>query len=126
MIPKKPEKIINSVAEDLDLPKSLVDDVVSFYYKNIRKNLSSLETLRINLPGLGHFVMKSYAVGKNIKRYERMKEMLDTQTFTNYHKLKMTETKLEALRKAHQMLEELSQKKKLFKDGRKNKGDMEA
>lgn len=126
MIPKKPEKIINSVAEDLDLPKSLVDDVVSFYYKNIRKNLSSLETLRINLPGLGHFVMKSYSVGKNIKRYERMKEMLNTQTFTNYHKLKMTETKLEALKKAQSMIEELNEKKKLFKDGRKNKGDMEA
>jgi nucleoid DNA-binding protein len=126
MIPKKPEKIIKIVAEDLDLPKSLVDDVVSFYYKNIRKNLSSLETLRINLPGLGHFVMKEYAVSKNIKRFERMKEMLDTQTFTNYHKLKMTEAKLEALKKAYKLMEEFNQKKKVFKDGRKNQGDLEA
>ena len=43
MIPKKPQTVIKQVSEELDLPESMVDEIVSFYYKEIRKNLSSLE-----------------------------------------------------------------------------------
>ena len=38
MIPKKPQIIIKQVAEELDLPESMIDEVVSFYYKEVRKN----------------------------------------------------------------------------------------
>ena len=69
MIPKKPALIVKQVAEDMDIPISTVDDIISFYYKEVRKTLSSLEHLRIDLPGLGNFVIKKKSVDRLAKKY---------------------------------------------------------
>ena len=119
MIPKKPEIVIKEIAEQYDIPESMVDDVVSFYYKEVRKKLSSLEDLRINIPGLGHFVMKKSSVDKMAKKYTNMINKYDSQTFSNYHNKKLAEAKLEKLSKARKKIDEFLTSKKLFKDGRK-------
>lgn len=119
MIPKKPEVIIKEIAEQYDIPISTVDDIISFYYKSIRKKLSSLEDLRINLPGLGHFVIKKVSVDNMTKKYANMINKYNSETFSNYHNKKLAEAKLEKLTKARKKIDEFLVSKKLFKDGRK-------
>lgn len=121
MIPKKPQVIINQVAEELDLPESLVDDIVSFYYKELRKNLSSLEHIRLNLPGLGHFLIRGIVVKKLAYKYNVQIEKYSTDTFTNYHNRKSAEHKIERLTQALEKINEFRKEKKEFKDGRKAK-----
>lgn len=121
MIPKKPEVVIKEVAEQYDLPVSTVDDIVSFYYKEVRKKLSSLEDIRINIPGLGHFVIKKASVDKMTKKYTEMISRYDSKTFSNYHNKKQAEAKLEKLGKARKKIEEFLTTKKEFRDGRKTK-----
>ena len=125
MIPKKPEVIIKEVAEQNDLPVALVDDVVNFYYKELRKKLSSLEDIRINVPGLGNFLIKKKSVDMLIKKYECMVDKYDSQTFSNYHNKKLAEAKLEKLYNSRKKINEFLVSKKLFKDGRKTDGYME-
>ena len=125
MIPKKPQVIIKQVAEELDLPESLVDDIISFYYKEVRRNLSSLENPKVNLPGLGDFVILKRSVDRLTSRYENLSKEYNTDTFKNYHNLKTAESKLERLAKARKNIEEFQTKKKEFRDGRKAKGHME-
>lgn len=120
MIPKKAEVIIKQIAEEKDIPASTIDDIVSFYYKEVRKTLSSLEHLKINIPGLGVFTIKQSSVDKLIRKYETIKEKSDTQTFTNYHNRKSAEMKLEKLHAARKRIEEFIQEKKAFRDGKKN------
>lgn len=121
MIPKKPETVIKEVAEQYDIPESTIDDIVSFYYKEVRKKLSSLEDIRLNITGLGHFVIKKASVEKMTKKYKNMVNKYDSQTFSNYHNKKQAEAKLEKLIKARKKIDEFLVAKKLFKDGRKTK-----
>jgi hypothetical protein len=125
MIPKKTEVIIREVAEQHDLPISMVDDIVSFYYKEVRKKLSSLEDIRLNIPGLGHFVIKKVSVDKLVKKYENMVKNYDSQTFSNYHNKKLAQAKLEKLYNARKKIDQFLTYKKIFKDGRKNNGSVE-
>jgi nucleoid DNA-binding protein len=126
MIPKKPALIVKQVAEDMDIPVSTVDDVISFYYKEIRKNLSSLDHLRLDLPGLGNFVIKKKAVDRLSKKYKILMEKYDNQTFSNYHNRKSAESKLERLGKATVKIQEFLKEKKEFRDGKQTKRDLEA
>lgn len=126
MIPKKPALIVKQVAEDMDIPVSTVDDVISFYYKEVRKNLSSLDHLRIDLPGLGNFVIKKKAVDRLSKKYKILMEKYDNQTFSNYHNRKSAESKLERLGKATVKIQEFLKEKKEFRDGKQTKRDLEA
>lgn len=125
MIPKKPQIIIKQVAEELDLPQTLVDDIVSFYYKEVRRNLSSLEHSNINLLGLGHFIIKQKSVNMMIKKHESAKKNYNRDTFKNYHNLKLVEQRLEKLYNAKKNIVEYLEEKKKFRDGRKTEGHME-
>jgi nucleoid DNA-binding protein len=126
MIPKKPALIVKQVAEDMDIPISTVDDIISFYYKEVRKTLSSLEHLRIDLPGLGNFVIKKKSVDRLAKKYRILMEKYDNQTFSNYHNKKSAESKLERLGKATVKIQEFLNEKKEFRDGKQTKRDLEA
>lgn len=125
MIPKKPKLIIKQVSEELDISESMIDDIVSFYYKQVRLNLSSLENLKINIPGLGDFIMRKELVKKLIKKQESFRNATDTETFSKYHNLKQTERKLEKLYAAQIKIEEFLKTKKEFKDERISKRNME-
>lgn len=125
MIPKKPKVISQQVSEELDIDQTLVDDLVDYFYKEVRSTLSSLEQLKVNLPGLGHFQMRKTSVVKMIRKYDAICKKQSTQTFTEYHNKKLAEDKLDKLRKAMVKIEELLDKKKKFKDGRKSMGSLE-
>jgi nucleoid DNA-binding protein len=119
MIPKKPQEIIKQISEELDLPQSMVDAIITHYYKEFRKNLSSLEHIRLNLPGLGHFLIRANVVKKLTSKYNIQMEKYSTDTFTNYHNKKNAEYRLERLKHAREKIDEFRKKKKEFKDGRK-------
>lgn len=125
MIPKKPEIIIKEIAERNDMPISMIDDIISFYYKELSKKLSSLEDIRINVCGLGHFVMKRLSVEKLVKKYENMLNKYDSQTFINYHNKKQAQIKLEKLYHARKKINEFITYKKAFRDGRKTNNNLE-
>jgi len=125
MIPKKPQTVIKQVSEELDLPESMVDEIVSFYYKEIRKNLSSLEHIKINLPGLGDFIVHKKTVERLANKYEILKTRYNTDTFGNYHNMKQAESRHARLLHVKALIDEFIKKKKAFKDGRKNNGSVE-
>ena len=49
MIPKKPNTLYKQVAEDLNISETLVDNFMTFYYKEIRKNLTELNSVYGNM-----------------------------------------------------------------------------
>jgi len=53
MIPRKPKDLYKQVAEDMNISETLVDNFMTFYYKEVRKNLTELKYSKINLDGLG-------------------------------------------------------------------------
>ena len=97
MIPKKSSILYKPVAEELNISETLVEDLISFYYKEVRFHLSSLSHPRINVDGLGHFVAKSFFIEKTIPRITNKLMIHDTSTFNAYFSKKQSELKLESL-----------------------------
>ena len=97
MNPRKPSKLYKSVAEELLISEDLVEDIVQFYYKTLRLKLSNLDSPRINVEGLGHFVIKPVSVRNAIGRYSKVLDTHDTSTYNAYFHKKMIENKLSSL-----------------------------
>jgi 4-alpha-glucanotransferase len=115
MIPKKSNKLYKEVAEDLEVSETLVGELVEFYYNEIRQLLSNLVCPRINVEGLGQFVIKPKLVRNAIPRYTKSLENHDTSTFAAYYNKKGIETKLELLILLEQKITEQELKKTNFK-----------
>jgi hypothetical protein len=116
MIPKKASSLYKEMTKELDVSEDLVESLVEAYYKKLRKKMSSLSDLRLNVDGLGHFVIKIQKVKKAIPHYEKVLKNHDTSTFGAYHNKKSVEEKLELLNSIHEKAEEELLKRKTFKD----------
>jgi 4-alpha-glucanotransferase len=114
MNPRKAKRIYEVVAEDLNLNKDLVEDLVEFYYKDVRKLLTNLEYPRINVDGLGQFVAKPKAVSGSIEKITKSLDDHDTSTFKAYHNKKAMEVKLDLLIKLHSKILDQENKKQEF------------
>jgi nucleoid DNA-binding protein len=111
MIPQKSKSLCNEVAEELNLPVNLVEDLIEYYYKEIKSNITGLKHLRINVEALGQFVIKENFVRKTIPKYKKALTNHDTSTFNAYHNKLMLEKKLIALENIEKQLDKLKQKK---------------
>jgi len=114
MNPRKPKRIYDNVSEELNVSKDLVEDLVEFYYKDVRRLLTNLEYPRINIDGLGQFVIKPKTVYGAIDRINKSLDNHDTSTFKAYHNKKGMESKLELLLKLTTKLKEAEIKKEKF------------
>ena len=115
MIPKKYNSIYQTVSEELDISQTLLEDLISFYYKEVKNNLTELIHPRINVDGLGQFVVRPGIVRKTIPKYKKILETHDTSTFSAYYNKKMLEEKLAALELLCIQLDSIDIKKKEFK-----------
>jgi len=114
MNPRKAKRIYEIVSEDLNIKKDLVEDLVEFYYKDVRKLLTNLEYPRINIDGLGQFMAKPKAVASSIDKITKSLDGHDTSTFKAYHNKKAMENKLELLLKLSSKLEQVNNRKEEF------------
>jgi nucleoid DNA-binding protein len=121
MTPKKASSLYNELTKEFEVSEDLVENLVEAYYKTLRKKLSSLSDLRINVDGLGHFVIKIQKVKKTIPHYEKILKNHDTSTFGAYHNKKNVEDKLELLREIHKKAEQELLKRKTFKNEKYSK-----
>lgn len=115
MIPKKPNTLFKEVAEELEISEDLVDKFITFYYKDVRKHLSEINHIRINLDGLGQMVIRPKTVENLILKYKRMVNKADTYEFSGYYNKKRLETRLETLYGAQEKIEEFNKAKVAFK-----------
>lgn len=74
MRPKKAKVFIPIVATELALPEELVEDVINYYWQEIRKSLSSLKHNRIHLTNLGDFTIKHWKIDDKIQMLEQWEE----------------------------------------------------
>lgn len=111
MIPQKSKSLYKEIAEELNIPIDLVEDLIECYYKEIKSNITGLKHLRINVDGLGQFVIKESFVRKMIPRYKKALANHDTSTFNAYHHKIMLEKKIIALDHIEKQLDKLALKK---------------
>lgn len=125
MIPVKPKILFKQIAEEDDINQQLIDDVVTHYYRTIRSLLSELKYTRINIDGIGQFVVKPKAVQKLIDKYNRNLANLDGYSLTSYHNKIRLETRLEELNNVSLLIQQEKESKEQFKNTKYAKGNLE-
>jgi len=115
MHPQKAKEYVPEVANILNIPEEAVGAVVSFYWQEVRKNLSALSTPRIHLTNLGDFVVKHWNIDDKIKMLELFEEknkQRGMQKITARFKTAENLFRLKAMKK---MVEEENQRKDFIK-----------
>lgn len=74
MRPKKAKEFIPDVANSLQLSEDVVKDVVNYYWREVRKSLSSLLHNRVHITNLGDFVVKHWKIDEKIDILEKWEE----------------------------------------------------
>jgi nucleoid DNA-binding protein len=128
--PKKAKEFIPEVAEQLNLSKDCVADIVYYYWEEMRKSLSSLKHQRIHATNLGDFTLKHWKIDDKIdmlEKWENKNKLKGMQEMTA--RFKTAET-LYDLKTIKSLIEEENQRKEFIKlhkheSKRKHNKDME-
>ena len=126
MKPVKARVLYQELSEEKDLAKHLVENLIDFYYKNVRNLLSELYHPRINITGLGVFAARERAIKNAIPKFEKYLKNHDTSTYSAYYNKKMLEEKIEFLCSIKDQIEIEKKRKEEFLNKKNGlKKDME-
>lgn len=125
MNPRKPNELIDSVAQKLGVSEKLVEHVVEYYWKAIRKNLVNCEATNVKLHGLGTFRAKPWKLADMIRKYNNIVlkykstiEAGDKISFQKFAIMKEAEEKLAQLNRLKDLVQEDENKKLTIKEKR--------
>lgn len=74
MRPRKAKEFIPEVAKQTDLSEDAVSSIISYYWQEVRKSLSSLKHPRVHVTNLGDFVTKHWKLDDKINMLEKFEE----------------------------------------------------
>ena len=114
MLPKNSKHFIQPTADALNCSADLVSDVVSFFYKDVRKNLTDMSEPNLQLESLGSFKAKKLELPKLVAKYTKHLEVLKPETFTQVTLQKSIQAKLDKTLNLQQMIEEERQRRIKF------------
>ena len=119
MKPKNHKSFFDVVAKEVGVHKDVVDDIVTFYYAKVRKNLSNLTDTHINVTGLGTFSIRKRKLERIIKRNKDILGNLEKMTYKGFEKYLPVKEKLK------QMEEVLIKMNNKIKDKKKFRNETE-
>ncbi len=106
MNPKKASELFKTIPGELGIDPEVVNNLLEFYWSNVRKEISNLSHPRLNLHGLGAFEIKVPSLHVTIERYKRhinkLASVSKTLTYARYENVK---SRLELLLKMKEILD---------------------
>lgn len=128
MLPKNSKHFIKPTADELDCSTELVDDAVSFFYSELRKNLINMTGPNIQIENLGSFKVKPNELPKLVAKYQKHLDVLKPETFNQMKLQKELQHKLEKVLNLQKQVNSEKLRKAKFIDAkheRKAKQNME-
>lgn len=115
MRPRKAKEFIPVTSEKVGVDQSLVEDVILFYWQEVRKNLSSLAHVRIHLTNLGDFTIKHWKLDEKLESLSNWKALNEERGKEKLNERYKVEENLTNLRDVKQLLDEENQRKDFIK-----------
>lgn len=117
MLPKSSKDYIKPTADQLGIKEELVDDVVSFFYADVRRALIDMRGPNVVVNNLGTFKAKYNELPKLIVKYQKHLKVLTPETFVQMQTKRNIQMKLEKVsRLRKKMFEEKQRKRQFYKD----------
>jgi len=118
--PRKAKELIPQTARELDISEDLVNDVVSFYWREVRSSLSSLKHSRVHITNLGDFLIKTWKLDETIQRIQTFEEANKLKGMQLINARFRTAESLYNLYQVKKMIEEENQRAEFIKMHKKN------
>lgn len=115
MRPKKAKLYIPDVASKLSVSEDLVEDVINFYWQEVRKSLSNLSHSRVHITNLGDFTIKHWKIDDRIQMLERWEENNKQKGLQQMTARFKTAESLFNLKEIKKIVEEENQRKDFIK-----------
>jgi hypothetical protein len=125
MVPKKAKDLYRQLAEEHNHSEVLVQTIVEYYYKTVKVNMTNLTHPRIDVSGLGQFIVKVSTVERGIEKTEKVLAVQDESTFRGYHFKKVLEERLVLLKNIQQKMLEAREERRKFRE-KKNESSIKS
>ena len=130
MRPRKSKEFIPIIAKEADVSAELAEDVILYYWREIRKSLSSLSHSRIHVTNLGDFVTKHWKIDEKIEMLEKWEESNKLKGMQQITARFKTAESLFDLKNLKKIVEEENQRKDFIKlhknESKKHNTDLES
>lgn len=121
MIPKKPNDLIKELANTTGHSEDMIKEVVAIYWKQIRKELSSLQHTGVVADKLGTFEVKHWKIEETLRKLEDKMRNLNVNTFSGYEARKEYLEKHRRLITLQEKFDEEARRKKEVRSSRNDK-----
>lgn len=119
--PKKSKELIPELAEELQVSKTLVEDVTSHYWSAVREALSRMKHIRVHVANLGDFACKHWLIDKEVERWENFEEKNRQKGFQKISARYKNAEKIYDLKQLKKLAEEEMQRKEFIKTHKRNR-----
>ena len=117
---------MKQTANTLDVPESLVSDLIHMYWKKVRQALTSLEHIRVRVDNLGTFTLRAKKLRMFMNATERKLQDVDQSSFSGYKQYDELSVRHSQLKNAMNMFEdEWAEKKEHYETRKKTSTDLE-
>jgi nucleoid DNA-binding protein len=113
--PKKSKEFIDGVAKDTSITKDVVESVIAFYYRELRKELSTLSHYRVHVTNLGDFTIKHWKIDDKIDKLQKFEENNKAKGLQKITARFKTAESLYELKNLKQIMDEENQRKEFIK-----------
>jgi nucleoid DNA-binding protein len=128
--PRKSKEFIPIIANKADVSVELAEDVILYYWREIRKSLSGLSHSRIHVTNLGDFVTKHWKIDEKIEMLEKWEESNKLKGMQQITARFKTAESLFDLKNLKKIVEEENQRKDFIKlhknESKKHNTDLES
>ena len=119
MIPKKAKDLRKDFIKDNNYDENLVNDLLDFYWKEVRKTISTLTHHTIRLDNIGSFKIKHWKLDETVTTFETILKNMEGK-FSKYAVIEDLTKQIENINKVKQLIEKDTLKLTLKKEKRKH------
>lgn len=112
MHPKKSKIFISKTADDLNIDKSIVEKVISFYWKSVRLTVSKLESPLIHVSNLGTFGVRQTKIEDVRQKYKNYLKNMPSSDLMTFDKHKFKLETIERMEKLNKLQDEIEKRNK--------------
>lgn len=113
--PTKAKELVPETAKVTNSSEQLVEDVIDFYWREVRKSLGALQNSRVHITNLGDFTIKHWKLSDKIEMLEKWEENNRQKGMQQMTARFKTAEILFDLKNMQKILEEESQRKDFIK-----------
>lgn len=124
MNPKKAKTFILPTAKKLNVDSELVESLMDYYWKEVRRSLSELKAPRISIANFGTFRIKSWKLDEQRMKYQYyLDKNSDDLTFSRHRIRTDIEQRVSEIDAVKIIVKDDAQRKQQIKDKRNGKVD---